>query len=72
MAQEAYELIIRLPISPVIYEKIVTLEKVRSCSNPDWENILNTKSKYKLLYSLYVVSYLIEGNYNQVQESLIE
>ena len=57
-----------------MYEKIIALEKVRSCSKPDWENILDTTSDFKLLYSLCVIAYLLDEGHEKdsQQEELLE
>lgn len=60
VAAETWKLLARLPISPVLYEKILRLDEIRDKEQPNWENILNTKSIYKLLYALHVIEYLMQ------------
>lgn len=51
----------RLPISPVLYEKILRLEGIRDEKNGgNWESLLGGKCKYTLLYNLHAMEYLME------------
>ncbi|EAR94410.2 ubiquitin carboxy-terminal hydrolase (macronuclear) [Tetrahymena thermophila SB210] len=60
VANATWRFISRLPISPVLYEKIVKLEGIRNEKNPNWETVLGGESMYKLLYNLHVIEYLME------------
>lgn len=63
IAMSAWKLLRRLPISPMIYYQILSLESVRAsqeAGDQRWAQILDTSSVYKLLYSAHVIEYLME------------
>jgi len=59
-SSEAMKLLNRLPASPELVKKILSLQGVKGISNPDWNGILCTDNSFKLLYSLTIVEYLME------------
>lgn len=60
VANDTWRFLSRLPISPVLYEKIVKLEGIRNQKDPKWETVLGGESMYKLLYNLHVIEHLME------------
>ena len=56
VANEAWELLSRLPTNPHIQHQLVTLE----CSEEGWKQLLDANSVHKLLYSLQVIEALAE------------
>ena len=63
---QAWDLINRLPTSPAIFQSIVKLEGVRGAEEANWNLILDQKSPHKLLYTLYIIEYLMS---NQDEEN---
>jgi hypothetical protein len=55
-------LINRLPTSPQEFSKIVKLEEVRDKEEKNWNELLDLKSSYKLLYILHIIEYLMDIN----------
>ena len=45
-------------------ETVVNLKGIKNEENPNWTNIFNTKSNYKLLYILTIIEYLMEDQEN--------
>ena len=60
LAEEAWELINRLPTSQGFFAKITKLEGVKE-GESNWEQILDPNSSHKLLYSLYIIEYLMQS-----------
>ena len=61
LAIEAWKMINRLPTSKEIMEKITKLEGISNEKNEGfWEDLLHTKSNYRLLYNLSIIEYLME------------
>ena len=61
LAIEAWKMINRLPTSTEIMEKITRLEGISNEKNEGfWDDLLHTKSNYKLLYNLSIIEFLME------------
>ena len=62
---EAWKLLNRLPTSPQVFADVVMLKGVREAEGPaarDWNSILDLSSKYRLLYALHMIEYLMEDD----------
>ena len=53
----AWQLLGRLPLSPQLIEEIVLFNK----KNEGWDEFLNPAKKYKLLYTLPIMEFLMES-----------
>ncbi|EGR27434.1 hypothetical protein IMG5_196170 [Ichthyophthirius multifiliis] len=62
LAEDAWMLLSRLPISPILYNQIL------DCKGADWEIILGNKSVYKQLYNLHLMEYLMEDQIDNNKE----
>lgn len=61
LAVEAWKMINRLPTSKEIMDKISRLEGISNEKNDNfWEELLHSKSNYRLLYNLSIIEYLME------------
>ena len=62
LAVEAWKMINRLPTSQETLEKIERLEGVSEAGDNTafWEDLLHTRSNYRLLYNLSIIEYLME------------
>jgi hypothetical protein len=58
IAKDTWELVKRLQINVNIYNKLVALEDVKL--RQDWKELLDEKSPFKLLYSLFIIEHLLE------------
>lgn len=67
VALSSWNLLKRLPLSPHIYEKLLKLDDIKN-------NILDNSCDYKLLYSLYIIEYLMEdqNKKNEIYKKLFE
>ena len=71
IAIETWKLLNRLPTSPHMFAEIVLLKGVREATDPakrDWNHILDLESKYKLLYALHIIEYLMEDDEAETEE----
>jgi ubiquitin carboxyl-terminal hydrolase 34 len=62
LGSPAWELFTLLPPIPKVVRKILFFEGIQDGGATAWEQILDTKSAFKTLYSLYILDYLIEDN----------
>lgn len=62
IADDVWRLLNRLPTSPEILKKVMSLEGVKTGTEgtPDWKALLDIQNNYLLLYCLNVFEYLME------------
>jgi len=60
IAEDVWKLLNRLPTSPEILNKVMSLEGVKSVESPNWKVLLDMNNNYLLLYCLNVFEYLME------------
>ena len=59
LADVAWQLIIRLPTSQGTFAKVTQLSGVRDTEEKNWNEILDPQSSHKLLYTFYIIKYLM-------------
>lgn len=62
LAEAAWAILSSLPPMPDILKKILRLEGVKDAKEPNWENIVETKSTIKALYNFYILDLLLEDS----------
>jgi ubiquitin C-terminal hydrolase len=62
IASSLWSLLQRLPTNPAMRHDLVSLELVTSTPNPDWNSLLDSRSAYKLLYSLQIIESLTDSH----------
>ena len=59
---QIWKLLTSLPTSPKIMEQVIKLEGIRNSEKPDWSQIFDANSNYKLLYILTIIEFLMEDD----------
>ncbi len=59
VVSQVWALLQRLPTNPTLKHELVSLEVVQT-PEPDWNRLLDSRSVYKLLYSLQIIESLAE------------
>ena len=60
IADDVWRLLNRLPTSPEILKKVMSLEGIKNTETPNWSVLLDIKNNYLLLYCLNIFEYLME------------
>jgi len=61
VAEQVWDLVCRLTTNEIIYEKIKKISEENDETTVEWENIIDTKSTFRFLYSLQIIESFLEN-----------
>ncbi|KAL6077589.1 USP domain-containing protein [Balamuthia mandrillaris] len=71
-AEKVWEILTKLPTNERLLETLRTLEGLTEGSGPDWDQLLNPQTLYKMLYCLQIIDSLMVPSQQPTEQELTE